>query len=346
MNSTDEGSEAGTDEQTATRLAVARRTVLRAAGATTALGLGATTASADEHTGTDDGPGADDGEGGGGADDGEGGDGGMPAELDPLFGYASADPNPCGGEAGAECFEAFAPPIRPSHEVEMNIDLPGALLAIGEQGALSDVTTQSINESVADGTVERETLHRPDAAVDFETPEGTQTLTVEAIARMVADTLGFHFGPAGLRVEPGDVVLFSAESPDHAVAPYHERHGRQNRVPDGVGPFSSPLVPVGGYWLYRFETPGVYDCYCPPHDPFGMVCRVVVTAGDVPDPSIENVGRPPPAHNDIAGVLGGLDPNLPSSMAALNTDALSPANVVEAGRVAWADVVASHRSDA
>ncbi|MUV58783.1 hypothetical protein GJ632_18345 [Halogeometricum sp. CBA1124] len=182
MNSTDEGSEAGTDEQTATRLAVARRTVLRAAGATTALGLGATTAAADEHTGTDDGPGADDGEGGGGGDDGEGGDGGMPAELDPLFGYASADPNPCGGEAGAECFEAFAPPIRPSHEVEMNIDLPGALLAIGEQGALSDVTTQSINESVADGTVERETLHRPDAAVDFETPEGTQTLTVAAIA--------------------------------------------------------------------------------------------------------------------------------------------------------------------
>jgi plastocyanin len=333
MDGMNEGSESGTDDRTATRLPVARRAVLRAAGATTALGLGVGSAAADEHEPAD-----------GPATDGD--DGGMPAKLDPLFGYASADPNPCGDDAGADCFEAFPAPVRPAHEVEMNIDLPDALLAIGRQGALSDVTTQSINESVADGTVDRETLHRPDAAVDFETPQGTQKLTVEAIAGLVADTLGFYFDPAGLRVEPGDVVLFSAESPDHAVVPYHERHGRQNRVPDGVGPFSSPLVPVGGYWLYRFETPGVYDCYCPPHDPFGMVCRVVVTEGDVPDPSIENVGRPPPAHNDIAGVLGGLDPNLPSSMAALNADALSPANVVESGRVAWADVVAAHRRDA
>lgn len=102
----------------------------------------------------------------------------------------------------------------------------------------------------------------------------------------------------------GEVALFGAESPDHAVAAYHERHGRQNRLPDGVGPVSSPLVTVPEYWLYRFETQGVYDLYCPTHDPFGMVCRIVVTDGDVPDPSVENVGE---TRDEATRCSGGYD---------------------------------------
>jgi hypothetical protein len=176
------------------------------------------------------------------------------------------------------------------------------------------------------------------------------------------------------------VVLFGAEAPDHAVAAYHERHGRQNRVPDGIGPIASPLVPVGGYWLYHFPVEGVYDLYCPPHQTFGMAMRVVVYGGDdaengddgmddagtdgnggdgsdgdsdgsdgdshgagIPAPSIEQTGRPPQAENAIAGILGGLDPNLPSSIEVLESDALEPATVVESGRVSWETVVAEHR---
>lgn len=74
---------------------------------------------------------------------------------------------------------------------------------------------------------------------------------------MVAETHGFHFAPAGLHVQPGDVILFSGETPDHAVAASHERHGRQHTVPDGVGPKTSPLIPVGGYWLIKLTEPGV-----------------------------------------------------------------------------------------
>lgn len=336
------GDERGIETTSGGRLPVPRRTVLRAVGASSVLGLAAGTAAADEHEGTEN------GDGNGGSDSGAGanGDGGSMPTLDPLFGYASATPNPCGGDASADCFESFDPGVRPSHEVEMRIGIPGLLFAIAGQGVLSDATTESIGAAVADGTVDRSALNRPDARVTVQTEDGPVSVSVAEIAEMVADTLGFYFGPAGLHARPGEVVLFSAESPDHAVASYHDRHGRQNRVPDGVGPFASPLVPVGGYWLFRFDAPGVYDVYCPPHEPFGMVARVVVSAGDVPEPSIEQTGRPPESHNEVASILGGLDPNLPSSLAALETDALSPANVVEEGTVPWADVVAEYRSSA
>jgi plastocyanin len=337
------GRETSVDVPEPTALPVARRTLLRAVGATSVLGLGVGAAAADGHEGDGEERSGDDGNGGDGA-------GPTPPVLDPLFGYASAMPNPCGGsshdegDADDDCFEAFLPPVRPSHEVEMHVGIPELLFAVGAQGVLSERTTQNINEAVADGTVDGSLLHRPNATVTVQTPAGPVDVTVEQIAELLAQTVGFYFDPAGIAVRPGDVVLFSAETPDHAVAAYHERHGRQNRVPDGVGPLSSPLVPVGGYWLFRFDAPGVYDVYCPPHEPFGMVLRVVVTEGEVPAPSIENVGRPPEDGNLLSFVLGGLDPNVPSALGAYETEALSPANIVEEGTVHWADVVAEHRA--
>lgn len=89
----------------------------------------------------------------------------------------------------------------------------------------------------------------------------------------------FHFDPTGLAVGSGDVVQFTFTTPDHTVTPYHPAHGFQKRVPDGVPPFSSPIVNAGGAWLYRFDEPGVYDLYCGPHHILGMAMRIVV--GDV-----------------------------------------------------------------
>lgn len=328
---------------------VPRRTVLRLAGGASALGLTAGVASAssgatdesslaqtdlddawaDEHEsdGTDEwsSPTADD--------------------LDPLFGYPSGGPNPCMGDVGDDCLAAWNEAVRPVAEVSFGIDLPGLLFGAAESGALSEETLGTINAAAADGDVDTNSLHKPDEVIDeLSSPE--QPVRVRDLATTLADTTGFFFDPAGLHVTPGSVVLFSAETPDHSVASYHDRHGRQNRVPDDVGPFSSPLVPVGGSWLYRFDEPGVYDYYCPPHEPFGMVGRIVVAeeGADAPEPSIEQTGRPPAESNEIAGILGGFDPNLPSSMGAFETDALDPQHIVDEGRVSWADVVASHRA--
>ncbi|SEO69041.1 Copper binding protein, plastocyanin/azurin family [Halogranum amylolyticum] len=319
-----------------TTVTVPRRAVLAATGATTgmAFGMGTVAAHGERERGD---CGESDGPDGGAAD---------PTALDPVFGVASQRRNPCSGAASSDCFEEFPRPIRPSHEVEMQIGLPGPLVALAEQGGLSRRTTESINEEVADGRVTPGNLHNPETTVSIRRSGGeTESLTVTEIAQVVRATTGFHFNPAGIAVAPGDIVVFSAETPDHAVAAFHERHGRQNRVPDGVGPIASPLIPVGGYWLYRFETPGVYDLYCPPHQVFGMVMRVVVHEGDgeVPSPSIENTGRPPQAENELATILGGLDPNVPSSLEVLQAEVLAPENVVEEGTVTWDAVLKAHR---
>jgi plastocyanin len=52
----------------------------------------------------------------------------------------------------------------------------------------------------------------------------------------------FHFEPSGLSVQCGDIVQFTYESPNHTISPYHPGQGFQQRVPDGVPPFSSPRV--------------------------------------------------------------------------------------------------------
>lgn len=107
----------------------------------------------------------------------------------------------------------------------------------------------------------------------------------------------FHFEPSGLAVDSGDIVQFTYTAPDHTITAYHPAHGFQRRVPEGVPPFSSPVVNAGGAWLYRFEKEGLYDMYCAPHHILGMAMRIVV--GDLDEPpdyedTFEGSSGPPP----------------------------------------------------
>lgn len=306
-----------------------RRTVLRGLGAgaaLTLLGGHAGLASADHHTQSSSAPPT----------------GGV-ANIDPIFGKPYAGSNPCMGDAPADCVTEAHPSVTVDHEVEMLIDLDP--IAGAAAGVLSDRTVESIMQATADGSVDRSLLNKPDAEIEIVGPNGPTTVTVEEVAESVVRSTGFHFEPAGLHVRPGETVLFSAESPDHAVAVYHEGHGRQNRVPDGVGPVSSPLIPVGGYWLQRFRRPGVYDYNCPPHEVFGMVGSIVVAGAeaDAPPRSVEQTGRPPTGENLFMEV-SRLAPNLPSAMEALTSEALSPDNIKAEGAVSWSAVVDEHQS--
>jgi plastocyanin len=127
----------------------------------------------------------------------------------------------------------------------------------------------------------------------------------------------FFFEPVGLHVEPGDIVRFNGTTPEHTVTAYHSRQGRQQRVPVGVPPFSSPVLAAGGFWLYAFEESGVYDLFCAPHESFGMVMRIVV--GEDTEPVVRKPGRPP---LEFAGAV-------------LDQDELCPVNIVEEGSVSW-----------
>jgi plastocyanin len=66
----------------------------------------------------------------------------------------------------------------------------------------------------------------------------------------------FYFEPVGLFIQPGDTVSFAAGSPHPKVTSYHELQGKEHRVPDGVEPFSSHVIPIGESWEYTFSVPG------------------------------------------------------------------------------------------
>ena len=139
----------------------------------------------------------------------------------------------------------------------------------------------------------------------------------------------FYFEPAGLLVEAGDVVQFTLETPDHTITAYHPQLGRTQRVPDGVPPISSPVLGAGTYWLYAFETPGVHDLYCAPHEPYGMAMRLVV--GEASGPGAEPVSMEEPGHGDPR-------PPFRTAATVLSDAALAPDAVVDAGTISWEDL--------
>lgn len=134
----------------------------------------------------------------------------------------------------------------------------------------------------------------------------------------------FYFEPAGLFIEPGDTITFVASSPHHTVTAYHPLQGKPQRVPDGVEPFSSPMIPVGQTWEYTFTVPGVYDVWCGPHESYGMVMRIVV--GEASGPATE-----PPTDLGPEGTYG-------AAGTVLMDPALNPLNIVSVGSVSWRDI--------
>ena len=174
-----------------------------------------------------------------------------------------------------------------------------------------------------DGEAQLPAPLRPDHEVDLITrpPE-------EGAERPLPE---FFFQPTGLAVEPGDVVRFNLETPDHTVTAYHPQLGRQRRVPQGVPPFSSPVLGTGTFWLYRFDRPGVYDVLCAPHEIFGMVARIVV--GD--PPAEPDFGPAGPVEMD--GEEVELRPPALTAELVYGDPLLNPTTIAERGSVSWDD---------
>ena len=139
----------------------------------------------------------------------------------------------------------------------------------------------------------------------------------------------FYFEPVGLAIEPGDTVRFNMASPHHNINGYHPAFGYTQRVPEGVPPYSSPILTVGDYWLYTFETEGVHNIMCAPHELFGMVGAIVV--GSPTGPAANPVGEAP------APTEQSRPPEFTAGLV-LSDPALAPETIAEAGSVSWQDL--------
>jgi len=144
----------------------------------------------------------------------------------------------------------------------------------------------------------------------------------------------FYFEPTGLSIEPGDTVRFNLATPHHNVNAYHPAFGYTQRVPNETPAYSSPILGAGEYWLYTFETEGVHNIMCAPHEIFGMVGSIVVgsatgpganAVGEAPAPSPQS--RPP---EFTAGTV-------------LSDPAMAPENIVEQDSVSWDDIAPENK---
>lgn len=116
---------------------------------------------------------------------------------------------------------------------------------------------------------------------------------------------GHHFRPHVVHVQRGGTVEWVRESSAHDTRAYHpESHGDQQRIPDDTEPWASELLSEeGDTFEHTFESEGVYDYLCRPHEEMGMIGSVLV---GWPDPDTQP-GLEPPSEGFSEVVSDALD---------------------------------------
>jgi plastocyanin len=186
--------------------------------------------------------------------------------------------------------------------------------------------------------------------------EGGTTHTVE-----MTDQLAFD--PDSLTIAPGDTVVFeNVGNAGHSVTAYEEDipdgadywasggFDSQGAAQDGYEPggdVSSGNVPGGESWEHTFETEGVHEYFCIPHEAGGMVGRIEVGAGSASGDGGDSlpIGVPGVIFGGlgigVASFLSGMYYGGKRSGEERNTAALAGVGVVALGIVLLIAVVAS-----
>jgi plastocyanin len=89
----------------------------------------------------------------------------------------------------------------------------------------------------------------------------------------------FVFVPDRLKIQPGETVTWVLQSGGHTVTAYHPANhsAYQGRIPLGAEPWDSELLTEkGATFSWTFDTEGVYNYFCRPHESIGMVGAIVV----------------------------------------------------------------------
>lgn len=100
-----------------------------------------------------------------------------------------------------------------------------------------------------------------------------------------------HYKPHIVWVETGGTVTWEIESGQHNAVAYHPDNGDTPlRIPEEAEPWSTGmLTEEGEIASHTFETEGVYDYRCTPHEAVGMVGTVIVGEPDAHDqPALED----------------------------------------------------------
>lgn len=136
--------------------------------------------------------------------------------------------------------------------------------------------------------------------------EGTpENPSHEVHVAMRTDDSGQHFDPHIAWIEVGGTVTWENESGQHNAVAYHpSTNDKPRRIPeDGEFWETDLLTEPGAIASHTFETAGVYDYYCEPHEGVGMVGTVVVGEPDAHEqPALEEPQEnlPDAARNELS----------------------------------------------
>lgn len=93
----------------------------------------------------------------------------------------------------------------------------------------------------------------------------------------------FRFDPVGLRIEPGETLVWLNMGDFHTATAFHPQYDDflasdvPLRIPRNAEPFHSGMLGIDATeYEHTFPVEGVYDYFCQPHYSFGMVGRLVV----------------------------------------------------------------------
>jgi plastocyanin len=176
----------------------------------------------------------------------------------------------------------------------------GGVAALGAlAGCAGEASTGEDDEGTTDGGTAT-TPSDPEPTAATTTPTDAPTASPTPRPRYHADQLGgpddlrsdptvravdiaeydgpapYAFTPAIGWVETGSTVTWAVEGGTHAIAAYHPDVGRTLRIPEAAEPFDAGVLGPGDSFEHTFETPGVYNYLCEPHEAHGMVGVLVV----------------------------------------------------------------------
>jgi plastocyanin len=112
-------------------------------------------------------------------------------------------------------------------------------------------------------------------------------LAAEAVEiRMQGNTDGSHvwFDPVGVHIQPGQMIRWVNLDPgnSHTVTAYHPKNfERPLRIPESAKPWHSDYLLPNESFAVTLTVEGVYDFFCVPHEPAGMVGRIIVGRPDL-----------------------------------------------------------------
>lgn len=171
------------------------------------------------------------------------------------------------------------------------LGIAGGTIVTGLAGCLTG-SDQSANNDGPEDTSENSTTDQ-ESGDDGDTPsenetdgEGTESPSSAADVTMLTNDSGTHFDPHVVRIEPGEAVTWTLESGTHTTTAYAASNDKPQRIPDDAEAWDSgSMSEQGATFEHTFETEGVYDYYCRPHESTGMLGSVIVG-----DPDLE--GQP------------------------------------------------------